>query len=97
MKVMTKTVMVIQLVRHLKTWQQMVLTVTIPMRIFFLVLLKWLQTGVDNDCDGLIDETEQSLSYGDVVITEIYNNPKTIPDPDGEWFEIKIILPMPSL
>ena len=44
---------------------------------------------VDNDCDGLIDETEQSLSYGDVVITEIYNNPKTIPDPDGEWFEIK--------
>ena len=41
---------------------------------------------IDNDCDGLIDEG--SWAPGDVVITEIMNNPSSVRDTDGEWFEI---------
>ncbi len=41
---------------------------------------------VDNDCDGLIDEG--AWSQGDVLITEIMNNPGAVADPEGEWVEI---------
>ncbi len=41
---------------------------------------------VDNDCDGLVDET--AWRAGDLLITEIMNNPYGASDPLGEWFEI---------
>lgn len=41
---------------------------------------------VDNDCDGLIDEG--TWAAGDLAITEVMSNPRTVADPDGEWFEI---------
>ncbi len=41
---------------------------------------------VDNDCDGFIDEG--TWSFGDLVITEVMNNPEAVADPDGEWIEV---------
>jgi hypothetical protein len=41
---------------------------------------------VDNDCDGLVDEGD--WAEGDLVIVEIMNNPQTVSDAFGEWFEI---------
>lgn len=40
----------------------------------------------DNDCDGLVDES--SWRAGDLLITEIMNNPLNVSDPKGEWFEL---------
>jgi hypothetical protein len=40
----------------------------------------------DEDCDGYIDEN--GWSEGDLVITEIMNNPASVADPRGEWIEI---------
>ncbi len=40
----------------------------------------------DDDCDGLVDEG--AWAAGDLVITEIMNNPGEVVDPEGEWFEI---------
>ncbi len=40
----------------------------------------------DNDCDGFIDEND--WTEGDIVITEIMNNPFIVSDTLGEWFEI---------
>jgi hypothetical protein len=40
----------------------------------------------DNDCDGLVDEG--SWAAGDLIITEIMNNPTAAGDPAGEWFEV---------
>ncbi|MCK6518355.1 lamin tail domain-containing protein [Myxococcota bacterium] len=40
----------------------------------------------DNDCDGTCDEG--LLSYGDLVITEIMQDPKTLKDTEAEWFEL---------
>lgn len=42
--------------------------------------------GVDNDCNGLADEG--AWSYGDLVVTEILQNPLALLDPEGEWFEV---------
>ncbi|MFT5680117.1 MAG: hypothetical protein ACI8RZ_001022 [Myxococcota bacterium] len=42
---------------------------------------------IDNDCDGAIDEGD--WGEGDLVITEILNNPLSVSDRDGEWFEIR--------
>lgn len=42
--------------------------------------------GVDNDCDGIADEG--SWRAGDLVVTEVMNNPGNVPDPDGEWIEL---------
>ena len=45
--------------------------------------------GIDNNCDGDIDEGCSSFPIeGDIVITEIMNNPVGVSDSDGEWFEI---------
>jgi Putative metal-binding motif/Lamin Tail Domain len=41
---------------------------------------------VDNDCDGLVDEG--AWAAGDLIITEIMNNPTAAGDPYGEWFEV---------
>lgn len=41
---------------------------------------------VDNDCDGLIDEG--SWAAGDLIISEVLNNPAAVNDPDGEWLEV---------
>ena len=41
---------------------------------------------VDNNCDGIADEG--SWASGDLVITEIMNNPGAVIDPYGEWFEV---------
>ena len=42
--------------------------------------------GVDNDCDGLVDE--DFISPGDLVITEFLCNPELVDDEVGEWFEL---------
>ncbi len=45
--------------------------------------------GVDNDCDGLVDEEPSPVpDPGDLVITEILQNPNAVSDSDGEWFEV---------
>ena len=41
---------------------------------------------IDNDCDGLVDEG--SWAQGDILITEIMNNPGAVADPEGEWVEL---------
>lgn len=41
---------------------------------------------IDNDCDGIADEG--SWVAGDLIITEIMNNPGAVGDPAGEWFEV---------
>lgn len=41
---------------------------------------------IDNDCDLLIDEG--AFVEGDVIITEVMNNPNAVSDPLGEWFEL---------
>ncbi len=49
-----------------------------------------LGDGLDNDCDGATDETltMDDLSAGDILITEIMQNPAALADTSGEWFEI---------
>ena len=42
--------------------------------------------GKDNDCDGWTDE--RAPAPGDLVITEIMDDPDPTDDDDGEWFEI---------
>ena len=43
--------------------------------------------GIDNDCtDG--DAADEALAVGDLIITEIMNNPSAVPDESGEWFEL---------
>ena len=47
------------------------------------------QDGIDQDCDG--DDppyTVSDLIEGDLVITEVMNNPYAVSDGSGEWFEI---------
>jgi hypothetical protein len=44
------------------------------------------RNGADEDCDGLCDEGV--LSSGDLVITEIMDNPAAVGDGSGEWFEV---------
>jgi hypothetical protein len=40
----------------------------------------------DNDCDGMVDEL--AWAAGDLVISEVMNNPQVVADPQGEWFEL---------
>ncbi|MBK7759346.1 MAG: lamin tail domain-containing protein [Deltaproteobacteria bacterium] len=47
---------------------------------------KEIQDAADNNCDGLCDEG--FISYGDLVITEIMQDPKTLKDNEAEWFEL---------
>jgi len=42
--------------------------------------------GIDNDCDGLIDE--DFAVAGTIIITEIMANPACVPDDFGEWLEL---------
>ena len=42
--------------------------------------------GRDNDCDGLYDEGV--LAAGDLLITEVMQNPDAVDDADGEWIEL---------
>ena len=44
--------------------------------------------GIDNDCEDGDEPIGVSLSQGDIIITEIMNNPSAIDDAQGEWFEI---------
>jgi len=41
---------------------------------------------VDNNCDGVIDDG--AWEDGDLIISEIMNNPQTVADTYGEWFEV---------
>ena len=58
---------------------------------------------VDNDCDGLIDDDDDStveacwgglvvddLRAGDLVVSEVMQNPSAVSDSDGEWFELYV-------
>jgi hypothetical protein len=45
-----------------------------------------LDDGLDNDCDGLVDE--DFVAYGDVVINELMPDTQAIDDQQGEWFEL---------
>ena len=42
--------------------------------------------GIDQDCDGIVDE--DFVDVGDVVISEILQNPAAVGDNEGEWFEV---------
>ncbi len=42
--------------------------------------------GVDNDCDGLVDEG--LLPFGALIVTEVMQNPSAVGDDHGEWFEV---------
>lgn len=49
--------------------------------------------GIDNDCDGYIDCEDYDCTcltpgVGILIITEIMANPASLPDTEGEWFEI---------
>jgi hypothetical protein len=44
--------------------------------------------GIDNDCEDGDAPVMANIDEGDLVITEIMNNPNSVPDEDGEWFEI---------
>ena len=50
--------------------------------------------GIDEDCDGedatvVVEIFDMSMvSVGDLIITEIMNNPNAVDDSEGEWFEI---------
>lgn len=41
---------------------------------------------VDNNCDGVIDDN--AWAVGDLIITEVMNNPGSVSDTFGEWFEV---------
>ena len=45
-----------------------------------------LLDGIDNDCDGLVDEG--FAVAGTIIITEIMANPGCVSDDDGEWLEL---------
>jgi len=45
-----------------------------------------IHDGVDNDCDGLVDEG--ALAPGSLIITEVMQNPSVVGDDYGEWFEV---------
>ncbi len=50
--------------------------------------------GIDNDCDGEVDPACVQLPLpGDLVITEIMQNPAMVGDSAGEWFEIHNVAP----
>jgi hypothetical protein len=47
------------------------------------------QDGIDQDCDGVdAPYTVVDLASGDLIITEIMQNPSAVNDSTGEWFEI---------
>ena len=47
------------------------------------------QDEIDNDCDGTDDPyAVTDLLDGDLVITEVMQNPAAVADADGEWFEL---------
>jgi len=46
-----------------------------------------IMDGIDNDCDGDIDEGF-TINAGDIIVTEIMANPAAVRDSFGEWFEI---------
>lgn len=41
---------------------------------------------VDNDCDGLCNEG--FVSVGDIIVSEIMDDPSAVGDSSGEWFEV---------
>jgi hypothetical protein len=45
-----------------------------------------LPNGLDDDCDGAIDQ--RPAAPGDLVITEIMINPNDVDDDFGRWFEV---------
>jgi len=48
-----------------------------------------LTDGVDDDCDGLIDDASvDQLVEGDLIITEIMARPRLGSGLEGEWFEV---------
>jgi len=45
--------------------------------------------GIDDDCDGLIDEQPSGVLPDEVVFTEVMQNPSAVGDTEGEWFEVR--------
>ena len=45
-----------------------------------------LLDGLDNDCDGFVDE--DWVAMGDVIVTEIHVDPDAVADAHGEYFEV---------
>lgn len=44
------------------------------------------EDGLDNDCDGIVDE--DFILAGDIVVSEILQNPSCVADSAGEWVEL---------
>ncbi len=44
--------------------------------------------GIDDDCDGMVDEVTPVLVAGDVIFTEVMQDPAAVGDSDGEYFEV---------
>jgi hypothetical protein len=56
-----------------------------------------IEDGQDNDCSGVVDDgsdvaTLEDVGIGDLIITEIMNDPSSVQDDQGEWFEIYNLL-----
>ena len=47
-----------------------------------------MTNAVDDDCDGLVDEDDSVYVEGVLFISEVMNNPSSVADSRGEWFEV---------
>ena len=47
-----------------------------------------IDNGTSNTASVFVDYSSNLLSTGDVIITEVMNNPSSVDDADGEWFEL---------
>ena len=51
--------------------------------------------GVDQDCDGLVDE--RAPEAGELIITEVMLDADPVDDPEGEWVELANVAAVPLL
>jgi len=57
---------------------------SLPLKSMVLSLL----ISCSSDDDGNVENMIPILNVGDIIITEIMNNPSAVVDSEGEWFEI---------
>ena len=47
-----------------------------------------MDNGTSSTASVFVDYSSNLLTTGDVIITEVMNNPSSVDDADGEWFEL---------